>query len=74
MSFAHRMGSVGAFGDAVTATIPDLAYEESLAGVMATTTRTENGKSQIRIADWTFPHTYHVTIPTIREDTPWAEI
>jgi phenylpropionate dioxygenase-like ring-hydroxylating dioxygenase large terminal subunit len=74
VSFAHRMGSVGAFGDAVTATIPDLAYEESLAGVMATTTRTENGKSQIRIADWTFPHTNHVTIPTIREDTPWAEI
>ena len=75
VSFAHRMGTVGVFGEVVTATIPGLEFEESLAGIWATSTRVEkNGKSVIRISDWTFPHTNHVMVPPIKEGTPWVEV
>jgi 5,5'-dehydrodivanillate O-demethylase oxygenase subunit len=75
VSFAHRMGVVGAFGEAVSAAIPGLEYEESLAGIWATSTRVDDkGKATIRLSDWTFPHTNHVMIPPVKAGLPSMEI
>ncbi|VTU32874.1 Phenoxybenzoate dioxygenase subunit alpha [Variovorax sp. SRS16] len=73
VSFAHQIGRVGAFGHAITTGIPELDYEETSAGIRQTAVRTMDGKSQVRISDWTFPYGNHVTIPNVKEGLPWAE-
>ncbi|VTU39560.1 Rieske 2Fe-2S domain-containing protein [Variovorax sp. PBL-E5] len=73
VSFAHQIGKVGAFGHAITTGIPELDYEETSAGIRQTAVRTMDGKSQVRISDWTFPYGNHVTIPNVKEGLPWAE-
>jgi hypothetical protein len=67
------MGKVGAFGNAITAGIPELDYEETSAGIRQTAVRTMDGKSQVRISDWTFPYGNHVVIPNVKEGLPWSE-
>lgn len=73
VSFAHQMGRVGAFGQAISAGIPELEYEETSAGIRQTAVRTKDGKSQVRISDWTFPYGNHVTIPNVKEGLPWID-
>ena len=38
-SFAHVMGRVGEFGNAITTEVPELAYQETEAGICQTATR-----------------------------------
>lgn len=73
VSFAHQMGKVGAFGNAVTSGIPTLSYEETNAGLRQTATRVLGDKTQIRVSDWTFPYCNHVSIPPAQEGGPWAD-
>ena len=74
VSFAHQTGIVGVFGEAVTTLVPELRYEETLAGIRQTAIRSEGGKSLVRISDWTFPYANHVAVPPIKEGAPWMEL
>jgi 5,5'-dehydrodivanillate O-demethylase len=71
VSFAHLWGSVGQFGSSVTASIPELSYSETSAGIRQTATRPNNN---IRISDWTFPNNNHVVAPGPEKGDPWAHI
>lgn len=44
VSFAHQTGKVGVFGEAVTTIVPELSYEETLAGIRQTAVRSEGGE------------------------------
>lgn len=71
VSFAHQMGRVGAFGEAITAEVPELSYRETEAGICQIAVR---AKSQVRISDWTFPYGNHVSLPGLSPQDPWLEI
>ncbi len=73
VSFAHQMGKVGVFGDAITSGVPTLHYEETSAGIQQTAVRMVDGKSQVRVSDWTFPYGNHVAIPAVHAGGPWME-
>lgn len=71
VSFAHQMGKVGAFGEAITTEVPALSYRETEAGICQTAVR---GGSQVRVSDWTFPYGNHVNIPGVDPRDPWTEV
>lgn len=73
VSFAHQMGKVGAFGNAITSSVPTLSYEETSSGIRQTATRVLGDKTQIRVSDWTFPYCNHVSIPPVKEGGPWSD-
>lgn len=73
VSFAHMMGKVGAFGDAITTEIPSLDYVETTAGIQQTATRNIGGKQQIRVSNWTFPYGNHVSVPGRKANEPWTD-
>ena len=58
VSFAHQWGSLGQFGSLITGSVPDLAYEETDAGIRQIATRS---KDNVRISDWTFPRPMALT-------------
>lgn len=70
VSFAHMMGRVGEFGQAITEAIPELSYEETSAGIKQTAVRPGNS---IRISNWTFPNCNYVRLPGIDKDDPWID-
>jgi 5,5'-dehydrodivanillate O-demethylase oxygenase subunit len=70
VSFAHQMGRVGAFGEAITTDIPELSYRETEAGICQVAVR---AKSQVRISDWTFPYCNHVSLPGLSPRTPGSK-
>jgi phenylpropionate dioxygenase-like ring-hydroxylating dioxygenase large terminal subunit len=71
VSFTHQMGRVGAFGEAITAEIPDLTFRETEAGICQIAVRSGN---QVRVSDWTFPYCNHVSLPGLTAGDPWLEI
>ena len=71
VSFAHQWGSLGQFGSLISSTVPDLAYEETSAGIRQLATRS---KDNVRISDWTFPNNNHVVAPGPEKSDPWADI
>ena len=71
VSFAHLWGSVGQFGSLVTASIPELSYSETNAGIRQVATRPNNN---VRISDWTFPNNNHVVAPGPEKDEPWVHV
>lgn len=73
VSFAHQIGKVGVFGDAITSGIPKLSFEETAAGIRQTAVRSVDGKSQIRVSDWTFPNINYVAVPAVYEGGAWME-
>lgn len=73
VSFAHQMGKVGVFGDAVTHTVPDLSYEETDAGIRQTAVRNE-GDTKVRVSEWSFPYGNHVPMPPLKPGGPWMEV
>lgn len=73
VSFAHQMGKVGVFGEAITSSVPQVDYEETSAGIRQTATRAVGDKKQIRVSDWTFPYGNHVSVPPVKEGEPWLE-
>ena len=60
VSFVHVWGKMGRFGEAVTAAIPKLSYEETAAGIRQIATRSE---TNVRVSDWTFPNNNHIIVP-----------
>ncbi|MGA7779845.1 MAG: Rieske 2Fe-2S domain-containing protein [Paraburkholderia sp.] len=70
VSFAHQMGKVGAFGEAITQAVPEVSYRETEAGICQTAVRVG---SQVRVSDWTFPYGNHVLIPSADREDPWIE-
>lgn len=68
VSFAHQMGRVGEFGQAITTEVPSLTYAETLSGIRQTATRT----NQVRVSDWTFPNYNHVPVPGLTKSDPWG--
>lgn len=74
VSFAHQMGKVGVFGEAIRTAVPTLKYEETAAGVRQIAIRSEDGDSRIRVSEWTFPYGNHVAIPPVKADMPWIEV
>lgn len=74
VSFAHQMGKVGAFGQAVPSEVPEVQCEETSAGVCQTAIRKLDGKDQVRVSDWTFPYGNTVVVPGIGKDAPWMEV
>lgn len=71
VSFVHHWGSVGSFGAVVAATIPELSYEETDAGIRQTAVR--SAKST-RVSDWTFPNNNHISHPTLELTDPWVDV
>ncbi len=71
VSFVHQAGKVGPFGAAVTATVPDLEYQETNAGIRQIATR---GPGNVRISDWTFPNNNHIIVPNSNIGDPWVDI
>jgi nitrite reductase/ring-hydroxylating ferredoxin subunit len=71
VSFAHQMGKVGAFGEAITTEVPELTYRETEAGICQTAVRSG---SQVRVSDWTFPNCNHVSLPGAHPEDPWLEV
>jgi 5,5'-dehydrodivanillate O-demethylase len=71
VSFAHLWGSVGQFGSLVTASVPELSYSETNAGIRQVATRPNNN---VRISDWTFPNNNHVVAPVPEKDDPWVHV
>jgi 5,5'-dehydrodivanillate O-demethylase oxygenase subunit len=71
VSFAHLWSQAGEFGSSVTASIPELAYSETSAGIRQVATRPNNN---VRISDWTFPNNNHVVAPGPDKGGPWAHI
>lgn len=70
VSFVHQALRVGPFGQAVTAAMPDLSYEENEAGIEQTARRADNN---VRKSDWTFPNNNHVVVPGLQEGDPWID-
>ncbi len=71
VSFVHHWGTVGSFGNVVAATIPELSYEETDAGIRQTAVRSTSSK---RVSDWTFPNNNHISHPTLEVDDPWVDV
>lgn len=71
VSFVHHWGSVGSFGAVVAATVPELSYEETDAGIRQTAVRSAGSK---RVSDWTFPNNNHISHPTLELDDPWVDV
>jgi len=69
VSFVHLAGKVGPFGEAVTASIPQLEYSETDAGIRQIATRS---KSNVRVSDWSFPNSNHIVTPGRSKDSPWV--
>lgn len=74
VSFAHQVGKIGVFGEAITTSVPELQYEETSAGIRQTAIRSEGQKSQVRVSDWSFPYGNHVSIPPVKSGAPWMEV
>ena len=70
VSFVHVWGKVSRFGEEITTAIPDLAYEETSAGIRQIATRS---KTNVRISDWTFPNNNHVVAPGPQRGDPWLD-
>ncbi|TCP07453.1 Rieske 2Fe-2S domain-containing protein [Caldimonas thermodepolymerans] len=70
VSFVHMALTVGPFGKAVTAAIPELSYEETSAGIRQTARRSNNN---VRVSDWTFPNNNHITVPGLTPEDPWLD-
>jgi 5,5'-dehydrodivanillate O-demethylase oxygenase subunit len=66
----HQMGVVGTFGQAVTRTLPALAYHETDAGIRQIATRSP---TNVRLSDWTFPNNNHIVSPGPRKGDPWMD-
>ncbi|HWL29386.1 MAG TPA: Rieske 2Fe-2S domain-containing protein [Burkholderiaceae bacterium] len=71
VSFAHQAGIVGAFGKAITTTVPALKYTETEAGVEQRAVRADDN---VRVSDWTFPNNNHIIIPGFTPRDPWVDI
>ncbi|MCW3837017.1 Rieske 2Fe-2S domain-containing protein [Sphingomonas canadensis] len=71
VSFVHHWGRVGSFGSVVAATVPELSYEETEAGIRQTAVRSQGSK---RVSDWTFPNNNHISHPTLEVDDPWVDV
>ncbi len=71
VSFVHHWGKVGSFGAVVAATVPELSYEETDAGIRQTAVRSEASK---RVSDWTFPNNNHISHPTLETNDPWVDV
>ena len=71
VSFAHLWSRAGQFGSSVTASIPELSYSETSAGIRQVATRPNNN---VRISDWTFPNNNHVVAPSPEKGDPWAHV
>ena len=71
VSFVHHWGRVGSFGSVVAATVPELSYEETDAGIRQTAVRSAGSE---RVSDWTFPNNNHISHPTLEVDDPWVDV
>ena len=71
VSFVHHWGKVGSFGAVVAATIPELSYEETDAGIRQTAVRSAGST---RVSDWTFPNNNHISHPTLELSDPWVDV
>ena len=71
VSFVHHWGEVGTFGEVVAATIPQLEYLETEAGIRQTAIRSKNSR---RVTDWTFPNNNHISQPGLHLGDPWVDV
>ena len=71
LSFVHHWGEVGTLGQVVTATIPQLEYTETEAGIRQIATRSKTSR---RVSDWTFPNNNHISQPGLTPDDPWIDV
>jgi len=71
VSFAHLWGAVKQFGSSISASIPELSYSETDAGICQVATRSS---ANVRISNWTFPNNNHVVAPGPRPSDPWLDV
>jgi 5,5'-dehydrodivanillate O-demethylase len=71
VSFVHQKGRIGTFGQIVRQSIPDLEYEETASGIRQTATR---GPGNVRVSDWTFPNSNHISVPGPTIDDVWIDV
>ena len=70
VSFVHVWGKVSRFGEEITTALPELAYEETSAGIRQIATRSKNN---VRVSDWTFPNNNHIVAPGPKKGDPWLD-
>ncbi|MEG3062771.1 MAG: hypothetical protein RR857_17675 [Comamonas sp.] len=68
VGFVHMALTLGAFGKAVTAGIPEPSYEETSAGIRQTARRSAGN---VRQSDGTFPNDNHIAVPGRQPEDPW---
>jgi 5,5'-dehydrodivanillate O-demethylase oxygenase subunit len=70
VSFVHVWGRMSRFGEEIRTAIPQLAYDETSAGIRQVATRS---KTNVRISDWTFPNNNHIVSPGPQKGDPWLD-
>ena len=70
VSFVHVWGKVSRFGEEITTALPELAYEETSAGIRQIAIRSKNN---VRVSDWTFPNNNHIVAPGPKKGDPWLD-
>ncbi|HXP94920.1 MAG TPA: Rieske 2Fe-2S domain-containing protein [Candidatus Binatia bacterium] len=71
VAFVHQKGRAGTFIQTVSEAIPELAYEETEAGIRQIATR---APGNVRVSDWTFPNNNHIVQPGLEKDDPWIDV
>ena len=71
IGYAHVWGRMSRFGEEISTAVPDLAYEETSAGMLQIATRAANN---VRISNWTFPNNNNVIVPGPKHGDPWSHV
>jgi 5,5'-dehydrodivanillate O-demethylase len=69
LAYVHQWPEPSRLGAAVGSTIPELAYEETSAGIRQTATRPGGF---VRISNWTFPNNNFILSAPPRPGDPWV--
>jgi 5,5'-dehydrodivanillate O-demethylase oxygenase subunit len=70
LSFVHQWPEPSRLGEEIGATIPELTYEETTAGIRQTAIR----PNSVRVSNWTFPNNNHVLSAPPRKGDPWVDV
>jgi 5,5'-dehydrodivanillate O-demethylase len=70
LSFVHQWPAPTRLGVEIGATIPELEYEETPAGIRQTARR----PNSVRVSNWTFPNNNNVLAAPPREGDPWINM
>jgi 5,5'-dehydrodivanillate O-demethylase len=71
LSFVHQWPTPTRLGEEIGPSIPELAYEETSAGIRQTAKR---GEDNVRISNWTFPNNNFINSAPPFKGAPWVRV